>query len=124
LLNETNAVAEAELVAIFASEAILVPPHWPTELGNAFRKAVRTKRVNAHDIDMVLERLSLLDLSIASPLKTAEIGPLIHFAVQHGLSIYDAAYLRLAAARQVPLATLDDALKAAAQKLAVPVLPS
>ena len=39
------------------------------------------------------------------------------------LSLY-AAYVRLAAARQVPLATLDDAMKRAARSIGVALLPA
>jgi predicted nucleic acid-binding protein len=124
LLNETDVVPAEELLGAFSSEPILVPPHWPTELGNAFRKAVRTKRVIADDIDSVLRRLALLDLTVAPPLQMIEISPLIHFALDLGLSVYDASYVRLAAARQVPLATLDTAMKAAARKIGVATLPA
>ena len=37
----------------------------------------------------------------------------------HNLSAYDAAYLELAIRRGLPLATLDDKLKAAAQAVGV-----
>jgi predicted nucleic acid-binding protein len=40
----------------------------------------------------------------------------------HHLTSYDAIYLELAVRRQLPLATLDDALRKAAKKLGVALL--
>jgi predicted nucleic acid-binding protein len=124
LLHEANAVPTAALVGILSTEPILVPAHWPTELGNALRRAVRTKRIVTADIDPIVRRLTLLDIAVASPSATSDIGQVVHFALEHQLSVYDAAYVRLAATRQVPLATLDDAMKVAAHRIGVAVLPA
>jgi predicted nucleic acid-binding protein len=124
LLHEADAVPTAALVGMLATESILVPPHWPTELGNALRRAVRTKRIAAADVDPMIERLTLLDITVNPPAAASDIGLFVHFALDHGMSVYDAAYVRLAAARRVPLATLDDAMKAAARKIGVAVRPA
>jgi predicted nucleic acid-binding protein len=42
--------------------------------------------------------------------------------VSHGLTSYDAAYLDLVLRQQVPLASLDDALRQAAKSLGLQVL--
>jgi predicted nucleic acid-binding protein len=47
---------------------------------------------------------------------------LLDLARQNKLSIYDAAYLALAMSEQIPLATLDLALKAAASAVGVALL--
>jgi predicted nucleic acid-binding protein len=44
----------------------------------------------------------------------------LSLARAHRLSAYDAAYLELALRRGLPLATLDDKLRAAASALGVP----
>ena len=46
-------------------------------------------------------------------------GDVHRLAVEHGLSGYDAAYLKLAIRQGLPLATLDEDLKKAAQNAAV-----
>jgi predicted nucleic acid-binding protein len=43
-------------------------------------------------------------------------------ADRFGLNLYDAAYLELAQRRTLPLATLDEPLRAAAPALGVPLL--
>jgi len=45
----------------------------------------------------------------------------VSLARDHGVSAYDAAYLELAMRRGLPLATLDDKLKIAAQSVGVPL---
>lgn len=124
LLHEANAVPTTTLIDILSSEPLLVPAHWPTELGNALRRAVRTKRIVAAEVAPIVQRLTLLDIDVASPAAASDIGHFVHFALRHQLSVYDAAYVRLAAERQMPLATLDEAMKAAAQKLGVSVVPA
>jgi len=46
----------------------------------------------------------------------------VRLAVQHRLTVYDAAYLELALRRGLPLATLDQELRAAAESEKVKVL--
>ncbi len=49
-------------------------------------------------------------------------GDTLSLARTQSLSAYDAAYLELAMRRGVPIASLDDKLKAAAAKVGVPLL--
>jgi predicted nucleic acid-binding protein len=51
----------------------------------------------------------------------AAMAPL---AESHRLTVYDAAYLELAMRRDLPLATRDEVLIAAANGAGVPLLPS
>ena len=81
-------------------------------------------RVSTEDIAALVATLKSLDVAVSAPPTIDELGGLVRFALDNNLSVYDAAYVRLAAARQVPLATLDDAMKAAARKLGVATLPA
>lgn len=47
---------------------------------------------------------------------------ILTLAERHGLTAYDAAYLALALETNLPLATLDNQLRAAAVREAVPLL--
>jgi len=51
--------------------------------------------------------------------KIRVFGTTVSLARAHDLSAYDAAYLELAMRRGLPLAALDDKLKAAAQAVGV-----
>ena len=47
---------------------------------------------------------------------------LLDLARRHSLTIYDAAYLEVAVRRSLPLATLDQRLRAAAEAIGVTIL--
>jgi len=63
-----------------------------------------------------LERLPLRDCGGGDAVQIAR------FALKHGLTAYDAAYLALALVERLPLATLDKKLAAAARAESVSVL--
>ena len=98
----------------------VVPDLWYYEVSNALIMAERRGRataqlVSAHVDD--IERLAaFLEVSPTTP------SALIAAARQSGLTAYDAAYFELALRRNLPLATLDDKLRAAAQKAGVELL--
>lgn len=71
--------------------------------------------VSGHASD--IERLAaFLEVSPTTP------SALIAAARQSGLSVYDAAYYELALRRNLPLATLDSRMRAAAQKAGIEIL--
>jgi predicted nucleic acid-binding protein len=71
--------------------------------------------VSSHVSD--IERLAaFLEVSPTTP------SALIAVARQFGLTAYDAAYFELALRRNLPLATLDDRMRAAAQRAGVELL--
>jgi len=124
LLEEPRFLQANVLLDRLETEPILVPAHWPTEVGNALRRAVRTQRLPQEQVDPLMRRVAIFDISIAAPLPLTDVAMLVGFALEHHLSVYDAAYVRLAAARQVPLATLDNAMTTAARKIGVATLPA
>ncbi|MGD0125183.1 MAG: type II toxin-antitoxin system VapC family toxin [Terriglobia bacterium] len=98
----------------------VVPDLWYYEVSNALIMAERRGRataqlVSAHVDD--IERLAaFLEVSPTTP------SALIAAARQSGLTAYDAAYFELALRRNLPLATLDLKLQAAAQKAGIELL--
>ena len=124
LLDESGFVPVEDLLNVLASEEIVVPAHWPTELGNALRKAVRMRRLDPATVSPLLTRLDGLDISVAAAVPSTAISGLIHFALDAQVSVYDAAYLRLAIETESSIATLDRALHFAAKKLGVRVIPT
>lgn len=67
---------------------------------------------------------SILSFEIMNVLIQAEKRGRITSAHAHGLTSYDAAYLELAMREGLPLATTDKALRRAASKVGLAVLPS
>lgn len=90
----------------------LVPWVWQLEVGNALGKAVARGKVPlSRAIDIWGELLLL-------PIRRAPLGDiveLLELAVRHNLSVYDACYLKTALDAQLPLATIDQKLKDAAE---------
>jgi predicted nucleic acid-binding protein len=98
----------------------VVPDLWYYEVTNALITTERRGRlsaqvVSAHISD--IERLAaFLELSATTP------AALMAAARHSGLTAYDAAYFELALRRNLPLATLDDKLRAAAQRAGIELL--
>ena len=116
--NERNALALATLDRL-ASEKAEVPGHWALEVANGLLMAVRRKRLS--DTARLDALANLTELPIHSDDETAARAghETTAVAARYGLSVYDAAFLELAIRRRLPLATLDDALAAAAQAAGV-----
>ena len=98
----------------------VVPDLWYYEVSNALITAERRGRISAQVVSSHLsdiERLSaFLELSPTTP------SALVAAARLSGLTAYDAAYFELALRRSLPLATLDDKMRVAAQKAGIELL--
>jgi predicted nucleic acid-binding protein len=123
LLDEPQDSAKDKVWEILATDSALVPAHWPNEVANALRRAVRTKRLPRPDIEPTVRRLLAFDIRLAVSPKVEEITTLTEDALRFDLSVYDLQYVRLAQTHRVALATMDGAMKLAAQQMNVPVLP-
>ena len=116
LPDETNARADAVRVAVEGGAEAWIPVHWWLEIGNGLLMAERRGRITA---EQVVQALSLVNaLPLEEDEETAEQIPVrtLTLARQHGLTIYDAAYLELAQRRGAILATFDQQLLKAAAK--------
>ncbi len=90
---------------------ILVPAHFGHEVANALLKGARIGGIGTI---AALERLFRVGLEVADR-GFLGLEASIRLAEQHGLTVYDAAYLALAIDVDGELATLDKALQTAAQ---------
>jgi predicted nucleic acid-binding protein len=124
LLNEPDHGPDHAVWDTLSAETILVPDHWPNEIANVLRRAVRTKRLHADEISPIAERVSLFEIGFAGPTPLDEIGQLVVEALEFGLSTYDMTYVRLARDHQYPLATIDGAMRDAARRLNIVLLPA
>ncbi len=102
-----------------ATAGALVPPLWHHEVANILSSGVRRNRLTNAS---ALRFLSLLE---KQPIETAPENILFpateiyRTAQRHGLTAYDAAYLRLALSSGLPLASKDRALNDAAKAAGV-----
>jgi len=118
--DEANAYADAVAVG-FPTARAAVPLIWPLEVANALVMGERRQRSTEAQAARWLGYLRSLPISIDEETNDRAWGDVLALARAHGLSAYDAAYLELALRRSLPLATLDDKLKAAASAVGVPI---
>jgi predicted nucleic acid-binding protein len=95
-------------------DQILVPAHWPTEVSNGLLMALRRKRIRPDRPALFWNELEILPVEVEPPVLPDQAKAVLLLSEQHGLTVYDAAYLELAKRKGLPLATLDSALLKAA----------
>jgi predicted nucleic acid-binding protein len=117
--DEANAYAQAVEDSFPAASAV-VPTLWPLEVANALLMGERRKRATEAKVTMFLGLLKSLPIASDDETVSRAWQDTIQLARTHQLSVYDAAYLELALRRGIPLASLDDRLKAAANASGVP----
>ena len=119
LIPDEAAQLHPGLQACLLDGHAIVPQHWRLEVANLGRMAVRRQRLTVAEL-----AIGLAAIAGALPAEDGETGVRawsqgLALAERHTLTIYDAAYLELAARRSVPLLSADRALRAAARIEAV-----
>jgi len=117
--DESDPFAD-EVYEIVQANDGFVPQHWHFEIRNTLLMAERRGRIASETIGLRLNRLGqLLIRTDLSP----DLDATISLAQTHHLTFYDALYLELALRRNIPLATLDNALARASNHEGLPALP-
>lgn len=99
--------------------AAVVPSLWPLEVANILLVGERRGRINQADTATFIGLLEGLPVRVDDETSEHAMKASLNLARSQGLSVYDAAYLELAMRRGLPLATLDDKLKAASLAVGV-----
>jgi predicted nucleic acid-binding protein len=116
--DEADPYADAVAQGLTTREAV-VPSLWRLEIANTLVVGERRRRSTQAQAAAFLARLERLPIVIDDQTDARAWGETIRLARAHTLSAYDAAYLELAMRRGLPLASLDDQLKAAAAAVGV-----
>ena len=93
----------------------VVPALWRLEIANSLTVAVRRGRIEASFRRAALADLALLDIAIDDQTDVHAWGETLRVADFFQLTVFDAAYVELAQRRNLPLATLDGEMRAAAK---------
>ena len=109
--DEVTPETEAVLDRLSDQEAH-APGLWEFEIANVVLSAERRGRISEIATAQIMERLR--DLPIRINPDNPRLHHLLEVARRYGLTSYDAAYLTLALQLNLPLATLDRDLAAAA----------
>ena len=95
---------------------------WPLEVANSLLIAVRRRIMTEPERKSALTFLSNLNVAIDTEAGSLAWTTISDLAGSYNLSVYDAVHLELAIRKQLPLATRDGALQAAARRAAVELL--
>jgi predicted nucleic acid-binding protein len=104
-----------------AAQGATVPSLWRLEVANVLKNAVRRGRCRADYADRSLARLARLRIAVDLETDAQAWGATRQLALEHDLTLYDAAYLELAIRRRQPLASCDIKLIGAATAIGVEV---
>ena len=116
--DENDAYATAILDKMPDLQAY-VPNLWPLEVANALLVGERRGRTTPADAAHFLAILGTFPIAVDDETAARAWVETMHLARAHNLSSYDASYLELAMRLGLPIATLDDKLKAAAKVVGV-----
>jgi predicted nucleic acid-binding protein len=118
--DEQDDYSQSVLDAL-ASDRAIVPDLWHLEVANTLLVGERRKRSTQANTVTWLGFLTSLPIAVDEETKAHAFGNTLSLAREHNLSAYDATYLEVAMRRGLPLATLDDKLRSAAQAVGVPL---
>ncbi|MDO8545155.1 MAG: type II toxin-antitoxin system VapC family toxin [Opitutaceae bacterium] len=119
LTDEQPGSATKALDALESGVPTIVPAHWCVEVANGLIMAERRKRASQADITEALNLVAALPVVTDDETAQRAVSDTAALARQHGLTIYDAAYLELAMRRGASLATTDNDLAKAAKAAGV-----
>lgn len=119
--DEENAFAEALLERLRDGSA-LIPDLCHLETANVLLLAERKKRITRAQTAQLMTLLQELPLLTDEEPAAKRAEQIISLGRDYGLTAYDAAYLELALRASLPLATLDERLRQAANSAGLPDL--
>ncbi len=111
-----------EILSSFKESQAVVPELWFLEVSNVLVVYERRGRLGAEESTRFTSLLQELPISIDEGTSYRVFAKIINVARDYELSSYDATYLELAMRQALPLATLNVALRTAAQEAGVEVI--
>lgn len=123
MLPDEDSPAADTVVARLLEQRAQAPSLLALEVSNALLQAERRGRLARADHDALRAAFGALPIAFDAPGPDA-LDRTVGLARRHRLTVYDAAYLELAGRRGFPLASLDAALRAAATRERIALLPA
>jgi len=114
---DENAPAARKVAQMFQQgDSGVAPAFWPHEVLNALLVGEKRKRISRQLLESFLADLVTLPVELQLVPADAVFGSIQNLGRDYGLTAYDAAYLHIAQASNLPLATLDADLIAACRR--------
>ena len=120
-LQEAGSETAEKILELMSGADVLVPSLWLVEMANVLVVAQRRGRISPADAVRAENLLRVLPIRI-DPVRRDDHARLRDVELELGLTAYDAGYLELAMRNRLPLATLDEELRRAANKAGVELL--
>jgi predicted nucleic acid-binding protein len=117
LFGEEATTATRAALRRLDKEMGVVPGLWSIEVVNTIGIAERKGRITAGESEKFLARWAGLNLDVDSQAPGRAFSHILPLCRTYRLTSYDAVYIELALRRGLPLATLDQAMNAAARML-------
>jgi len=124
LLTTTKKVDQqySELVLLSLKDLNAVVPNlWHLEATNVLLSAEKRSEISVGESERFMLQLENLPIKVDPATANQCFSHIASLSRAYGLSSYDAAYLELSMRENLPLATLDKALKKAARKAEVDI---
>jgi predicted nucleic acid-binding protein len=118
LLKDEFSTTATHVLAEFATGSeryLIVPSHFWIEVTNGLLMAERRNRASRSEISEALQFVFTLSITTDDETNRRCPSESLSLAREHGLTLYDAAYLELALRHRADVATLDKALARAAK---------
>ncbi|AGY57213.1 type II toxin-antitoxin system VapC family toxin [Gloeobacter kilaueensis] len=122
LYSDEASAATQEVFDTVLAEQAWVPSLWRLEVANSLQVGIRRGRISTEFRDASLADLALLPIAVDPETDTFAWSATLRLAERYQLTLYDAAYLELAQRLNLPLATLDQQLRAAGGILGLALL--
>lgn len=116
---QSTARSVALLEAVRDGARVKAPALWSLETANALLVLTRRGKLTQAERRTALAALSGLAVELDHETASLAYDKVSDLALKHGLSVYDAAYLELAARSELPLASADIAMRRAAKRCRV-----
>ena len=107
------------LLSDLMTQGASVPSIWALEVANGLLTAQRRKRIDRETRFLILNALKDFSIIVDTHTPDYAFNKISILAEEHGLTLYDAAYLELAIRLKGVLATFDEALIKTAKKMKV-----
>ncbi len=100
----------------------VVPALWHIEVANGLAVAQRRRVLSSADVDICLGYIDNLIQALECSTELVSTRGAVRLAQDYGVSAYDAVYLLEALNAGLPVATLDQGLRAAAHRAAIKIV--
>jgi len=110
------------LFGLVADYGAVAPELWRIEVANSLNVGIRRSRTTRNNRSGILADLKALPILVDNETRNRIWSDTLGLADKHRLTVYDATYLELALRLSLPLATLDEDLRSAAEREGIPLL--